>query len=97
MNQYVWVQPHTAEPAWAAGGTYQVVRVVRFDVEKWQGVPLGRRSSQHGLPHDTFKVSSQRRRAARRTRRVRSAAGSRAGRLSPRPLTTASGYDRTLN
>jgi deferrochelatase/peroxidase EfeB len=40
MNQWVWVQPHTTEPAWAVGGTYQVVRIVHFDVEKWQGVPL---------------------------------------------------------
>jgi deferrochelatase/peroxidase EfeB len=40
MNQDVWVQPHTAEHAWEVGGTYQVVRIVHFDVEKWQGVPL---------------------------------------------------------
>jgi deferrochelatase/peroxidase EfeB len=40
LNQQVWVQPRTAEPAWAAGGTYQVVRIVRFDVEEWQSVPL---------------------------------------------------------
>jgi hypothetical protein len=40
----------------------------------------GRRCSQHGLPHETFRVSSQRCRAARRTRRVRSTARSRAGR-----------------
>ncbi|MCW2943124.1 MAG: Deferrochelatase/peroxidase EfeB, partial [Actinomycetia bacterium] len=36
MDQEVWVQPHTAEPAWAAGGTYQAVRVVHFNIEKWQ-------------------------------------------------------------
>jgi deferrochelatase/peroxidase EfeB len=39
-NQYVWVQPNTAEPAWAAGGTYHVVRIVQFHVQKWQGVPV---------------------------------------------------------
>jgi deferrochelatase/peroxidase EfeB len=48
MNQWVWVQPHTAEPAWAAGGTYQVVRIVRFDVEKWQGVPLAQQERTFG-------------------------------------------------
>jgi deferrochelatase/peroxidase EfeB len=40
MNQYVWTQPKTTEPAWAAGGTYHVVRIIHFDVQKWQGVPL---------------------------------------------------------
>jgi deferrochelatase/peroxidase EfeB len=40
MDQVVWVQPHTAEPAWAAGGTYQVLRIVHFNLEKWQRVPL---------------------------------------------------------
>ena len=34
LNQLVWVQPHTAEPAWAADGTYHVVRIVQFDVQK---------------------------------------------------------------
>jgi deferrochelatase/peroxidase EfeB len=48
MNQWVWVQPHTAEPAWTAGGTYQVVRIVRFDVEKWQGVPLAQQERTFG-------------------------------------------------
>jgi deferrochelatase/peroxidase EfeB len=57
MNQLVWTQPKTAEPAWAAGGTYQVVRVVHFRVEAWQKVPVaqqerifGRRKIS-GAPH----------------------------------------------
>jgi deferrochelatase/peroxidase EfeB len=41
MKQEVWVQPRTTEPAWAAGGTYQVIRIVRFFVEKWNKVPVG--------------------------------------------------------
>ncbi|MFF4863646.1 Dyp-type peroxidase [Streptomyces sp. NPDC001231] len=40
MNQLVWVQPHSAEPVWAAGGTYQVVRIVHFFVEAWQKLPV---------------------------------------------------------
>ncbi|MFE2497896.1 Dyp-type peroxidase [Streptomyces scopuliridis] len=40
LNQQVWVQPRTDEPAWAAGGTYQVLRIVHFRIEKWQQVPL---------------------------------------------------------
>jgi hypothetical protein len=45
-----------------------------------EGEGAAGRCRQHGLPHETFRVSSQRRRAARRTRRVRSTARSRAGR-----------------
>jgi deferrochelatase/peroxidase EfeB len=48
MNQWVWVQPSSEEPAWATGGTYQVVRIVRFDVEKWQGVPLAQQERIFG-------------------------------------------------
>jgi deferrochelatase/peroxidase EfeB len=48
MDTLVWVQPHTAEPAWAAGGTYHVVRIVHFDVEQWQRVPLGQQERIFG-------------------------------------------------
>jgi deferrochelatase/peroxidase EfeB len=48
MDQEVWVQPHTAEPAWAAGGTYQAVRIVHFNIEKWQGVPLAQQERIFG-------------------------------------------------
>jgi deferrochelatase/peroxidase EfeB len=48
MNQAVWVQQHTAEPAWAAGGTYQVVRIVHFNLEKWQGVPVAQQERIFG-------------------------------------------------
>ncbi|MGW4824767.1 Dyp-type peroxidase [Streptomyces sp. NPDC004227] len=40
MDQVVWVQPKSAEPAWAAGGTYHVVRIVHFFIEAWQKVPV---------------------------------------------------------
>ena len=48
INQYVWAQPHTAEPAWAAGGTYHVVRIIHFDVQKWQGVPVAQQERIFG-------------------------------------------------
>jgi deferrochelatase/peroxidase EfeB len=48
MNQEVWVQPHTAEPAWAAGGTYQALRIVHFNIEKWQQVPLAQQERIFG-------------------------------------------------
>jgi deferrochelatase/peroxidase EfeB len=48
MNHQVWVQPGTAEPAWAAGGSYQAIRIVHFDVEKWQGVPVAQQERIFG-------------------------------------------------
>jgi deferrochelatase/peroxidase EfeB len=48
MNQLVWVQPHTVEPAWAAGGTYQAVRIVHFKLEEWEKVPVAQQERVFG-------------------------------------------------
>jgi deferrochelatase/peroxidase EfeB len=45
MERIVWVQPDSDEPGWAAHGTYQVVRIIRNFVERWDRTPLQEQQS----------------------------------------------------
>jgi deferrochelatase/peroxidase EfeB len=40
MDRLVWIAPESSEPTWATAGSYQVVRVIRNFVERWDRTPL---------------------------------------------------------
>lgn len=48
MGSRVWAGPDDGEPVWAAGGTYMVVRLIRFAMRVWDAEPLSRQEAVIG-------------------------------------------------
>jgi deferrochelatase/peroxidase EfeB len=48
MKRLVWVRAGHDEPQWMAGGSYQVVRVIRFATDVWNAEPVAQQEAVFG-------------------------------------------------
>lgn len=53
MNELIWVTEGGKEPSWCTGGTYQAVRLIRFNLEFWDRTPLEDQENDFGRHKDS--------------------------------------------
>ncbi|HEC8323590.1 TPA: deferrochelatase/peroxidase EfeB [Providencia rettgeri] len=53
MNELIWITKGSQEPSWCDGGTYQAVRLIRFNLEFWDRTPLEDQENDFGRHKDS--------------------------------------------